>query len=145
VKDLGLKMDGVAACGGTYRWLDRQGWIVQDSLGLKYVCPSALPIPDGYTMRSRVAPTHLTLDGGYLRIDGAAGFPRCLKDFTATIANIGVLALLAHNTWFYRDMMPKNFAGQRVRNTKYYDEFIGHFRSKPDYTFQTYRQFLGLV
>lgn len=144
VRQLGLKIDGVAACGGTYNWLDSNGWIVQDGLGLKYICPSSLPIPQGYKMKTALAPTHLTLDGGYLWKDGGAGYPQCIKDFTSTIEKNGVLALLAHNTWFYCDIVPKNFLDQRVRNTKYYEMFIQHFQNLPDYEFKTYRQYLNL-
>jgi hypothetical protein len=145
VKSLEINILGVAACGGTYHWTESKGWIVQDKLGLKYVCPCSIPIPEGYVMQSLIAPNHLTLDGGYLYLYGDPSFPKCIKDFEMHIQLNGVLALLSHNTWFYKEFIPKKAPELgRMVNTKYYDLFIDHFINQPDYEFKTYKEYFKL-
>lgn len=148
VKRLGLNIRGVSACGGTYNWIDPKGWLVQDSLGLKYVCPSALKIPDGYKMKSIISPTHITLDGTYLWQQGDAGYANCISDFEKYITDKGVLGLLSHNTWFYNKIQPKQFPHdplKAVTNTIYYERFLQHFTNKPgEYKFETFAQYLKI-
>lgn len=144
VKKLGLNLIGLSACGGTYHWLDPNGWIVQDNVGLKYMCPSSLEIPVGYSMKSIIAPTHLTMDGGYLWFHGDSGYDKLIHDFTLKLDLNNVLALLSHNTWFYKTIVPKNSPNEKVTNTKYYDRFIQHFIDKKDCQFKTFKEYLNL-
>lgn len=144
LKNLGLNIYGVSACGGTYNWWDSNGYIVQDNLGLKYICPSTIKVPDGYEMKSIIAPVHVTLDGGYLWKYGESGLEKCISDFTQFIFKYNALVLLSHTNWFYNDYVRKVHPFDKINNTEYYELFIRHFSELPDYQFMTYKQYLNL-
>lgn len=144
VKRLGLNIRGLSACGGNYRWLDPNGWIVQDNVGLKYLCPSSLKKPDGYVMKTTLAPNHRTLDGHYMQTYGDACIPVLIKEFSELIEREKALALLSHNTWFYQHTPARTQPPQMLKSGKYYEAFISYFVNRPeDYQFKTYADYLN--
>lgn len=144
VRGLGLNICGVSACGGTYKWLNPYGWVIQDSLGLKYIAPSTLPMPDGYKLKSIIVPDYLMLDGRYLYRYGAEGYDKYVEDFTIKLEQRKAFASLSHNRPFYR-LRPNQKDGIiQVTNTLYYDRFIEHFKRFDDIQFKTFKEYLSL-
>lgn len=144
LKNTGLNIYGVAACGGNYRWLDPNGWVVQDSLGLKYICPSSLKKPEGYQMKTALAPGHMTLDGNFLRKYGSKGIDLCISEITEYLKKKDVIALLSHNTWFYQFIVTLTTPAEMLKLETFYDKFISHFVALPEYQFKTYKEYLSL-
>jgi hypothetical protein len=98
VRSLDLNILGVSACGGNFKWNKSLGYLVQDSLGLNYICSDMVVMkPEDYKFKSILTPFHLTLDG-YLKTDGFVGFNRFLRAFTKKLEEQQTLAMLTHNT-----------------------------------------------
>ena len=145
VRELGLNITGVAACGGTYTWLNPISWVVQDKLGLQYVCPSTLALPDGYQMKSIISVPHITLDGAYLfKMGKEEGTRRYIEDFRDKLNRQNVLASLSHPNWFYitrNYLQPDKRKTEPYNNTEPYDRFISAFVKESDVVFKTFRQY----
>jgi hypothetical protein len=144
VRALGLNIIGVAACGGTYRWLDSKSWIVQDRLRLHYVCSSNIPIPEGHEMRSTIAPNHVTLDGLYLFKMGIPGGQKYIEDFEEKLNKLNVLASLSHPNWFYITrsyLQPDNVKTTPFNNIEPFDNFLSYFKNNKDIKFKTFQEY----